>query len=63
MVEKACKKCRVIIAQGEVCPICGSNELTTKWKGYIKILNTEKSELAKRMDLKVNGTYALNISE
>ncbi|MCL5100772.1 MAG: DNA-directed RNA polymerase, subunit E'' [Candidatus Marsarchaeota archaeon] len=63
MVEKACKKCRVVIAQGEVCPICGSTNLTTRWNGYIKILNTEKSEIAKKLDLKVNGTYALNISE
>jgi DNA-directed RNA polymerase subunit E" len=63
VVEKACKKCRVVIAQGEVCPICGSTNLTTRWNGYIKILNTEKSEIAKKLDLKVNGTYALNISE
>lgn len=62
-MEKACKKCRVIIAQGEICPICGSTELTTKWSGYIVILNVEKSELAKKLDLKINGTYALSIND
>ncbi len=61
-MEKACKNCKVIITQGEVCPICGASELTTKWNGYVIVLNSEKSEFAKRLGLKVNGTYALNIT-
>lgn len=61
-MEKACKNCRVIIAQGEVCPMCGSSNLTTKWSGYIVILNSEKSELAKKLGIGANGTYALNIN-
>ncbi len=61
-MEKACRICRVIIAQGEVCPICGASNLTTKWNGYVIVLDSEKSELAKRLGLKVNGTYALNIT-
>ena len=27
MAEKACKNCRLIIAQGEVCPVCGSTSV------------------------------------
>ncbi len=61
-MEKACKNCRVIIAQGEVCPMCGSSELTSKWSGYVVILNVEKSELAKKLGINANGTYALNIN-
>lgn len=61
-MEKACKNCRVIIAQGEVCPLCGSSNLTTKWNGYVVILNAEKSELAKKLGITTNGTYALNIN-
>lgn len=61
-MEKACKKCRVIIAQGEVCPMCGSSELTSKWTGYVVILNSEKSELAKKLGISANGTYALSIN-
>lgn len=61
-MEKACKNCRVIIAQGEVCPMCGSSELTTKWSGYVVIMNAEKSELAKKLGISTNGTYAMNIS-
>ncbi len=62
-MEKACKNCRLIIAQGDVCPLCGSTALTTKWNGHVVILNAEKSEIAKRLGIKVNGTYALNINE
>ncbi len=62
-MEKACKRCRLIIAQGDFCPLCGSTDLTTKWSGYVIILNAEKSEIAKKLGIKVNGTYALNILE
>ncbi|HUB92687.1 MAG TPA: transcription elongation factor subunit Spt4 [Candidatus Saccharimonadales bacterium] len=61
-MEKACKNCRVIIAQGEVCPMCGSSNLTSKWSGYIVILSVEKSELAKKLGIAANGTYALSIN-
>lgn len=61
-MEKACKNCRVIIAQGEVCPMCGSSSLTSKWSGYVVILNVEKSELAKTLGITANGTYALSIN-
>lgn len=62
-MERACKNCRFVIVQGDVCPLCGSSTLTIKWNGYIVILNTEKSELAKKLGLKANGTYALNIND
>ena len=62
-MDKACKKCRLIIAQGDTCPVCGSTELTGKWHGYIVVLNSEKSNIAKKLDIKVNGTYALSIGE
>jgi len=46
-----------------VCPLCGSTELTTKWSGYVVILDVENSEIAKKLNIKVNGKYALNINE
>jgi DNA-directed RNA polymerase subunit E" len=61
-MEKACKNCKVIIAQGEVCPMCGSSDLVSKWNGYVVILNAEKSELAKKLGIAANGTYALNVN-
>lgn len=61
-MDSACKNCRLIIVQGNVCPICGSTSLTTKWSGYVVVLNAEKSEIAKKLEIKANGTYALNIN-
>ena len=39
MDEKACRNCKLIISHGDVCPSCGSKDLTTKWSGYAIILN------------------------
>lgn len=63
MVDQACKHCRFIVMQGNVCPVCGSNQLTARWSGYVVILEAEKSQLAKKLDIKVDGTYAMNISD
>ncbi len=62
-MEKACRNCKLIIAQGEKCPLCDKSDLTHKWSGYIIVLNVETSELAKKLGIKVNGTYALNIND
>ena len=56
--KKACKNCK-IFAKGNECPICKSTDLTTSWKGRIVILNAEKSEIAKKIGIKVNGEYAI----
>lgn len=63
MAEQACKNCKLIIVQGSVCPVCGSTNLTNKWSGHVVILNVEKSEVAKKLGIKVNGTYAININD
>ncbi|MCL4411033.1 MAG: DNA-directed RNA polymerase, subunit E'' [Candidatus Marsarchaeota archaeon] len=57
----ACKKCKIIISHGSKCPLCGSTELTNKWSGYIIVFNPEKSEVAKKLGIKISSTYALNI--
>ncbi|MCL5419339.1 MAG: DNA-directed RNA polymerase, subunit E'' [Candidatus Marsarchaeota archaeon] len=62
MPDQACKNCRFIVMQGGVCPICGSNQLTTKWSGMVVVLNVEKSEIAKKLGIKMDGSYAININ-
>jgi DNA-directed RNA polymerase subunit E" len=62
MEEKACKSCRLIISHGDTCPACGSKDLTTKWSGLVMVLNAEKSEVARKLGLKMNSTYALSIN-
>ena len=45
----------------EVCPVCGGNQFTNTWKGRIAILNSEKSEIAKKLEIKKDGEYAIKI--
>lgn len=59
--EKACRNCRLVVRHTDTCPLCGSKDLTDKMGGYIIILNAEKSAVAKKMNLKMNSTYALDI--
>jgi len=60
--EKACRDCRRIIDEGTKCPVCGSNTFTEFWRGYVSILDPEKSEIAKKMGITQAGKYALRIS-
>ncbi len=61
--EKACRQCRHIVEDASTCPNCGSTQLTTFWRGYIQILNAEKSEVAKKMGITKNGKHALRLSQ
>lgn len=56
--EKACKICQRIF-EGEKCPNCDSKEFTETIKGRIFILNPEKSELAKELNIKGKGEFAI----
>lgn len=60
--EKACRECRKVISEGNKCPNCGSTAFTTFWRGYVIILDLEKSEIAKKMGINSPGKYALRIS-
>ena len=63
MAELACRNDKLIIAQGSVCPLCGSSNLTSKWRGHVVILNVEKSDIAQKLGIKVNGSYAISIND
>jgi RNA polymerase subunit RPABC4/transcription elongation factor Spt4 len=73
MNKKACRKCRKVIEEVElnakgkeesvkICPICQGNNFTTFWKGSALVINPEKSEIGKAMDVVVSGKYALRLS-
>ncbi len=62
VVEKACKKCHRII-KGDICPVCKSTELTANWKGYILVIDPEKSEVAKNFNITTPGKYALRVGK
>ncbi len=56
--RKACKKCKIFVKSGN-CPLCGSSDLTTSWKGRVIIEDVERSEISKKMGIKVKGEYAI----
>ena len=56
---KACRNCRYIVKSAAKCPLCSSEELTEKYFGFVVIIDPERSELAKSLDIKTPGEYAL----
>jgi len=58
--ERACRKCRTLTRE-DICPTCGSSDLSPNWSGMVIILDVEKSDVAKAMGVKKPGRYALNI--
>ncbi|MEK6907367.1 MAG: transcription elongation factor subunit Spt4 [Nanoarchaeota archaeon] len=58
MAKKVCKKCKMFVEK-DVCPNCQGNQFTNTWKGRITILNAEKSEIAKKLEIKKDGEYAI----
>lgn len=59
---KACRDCRKVIEEGNECPACHGKSFTTFWKGYVVILDPEKSEIAKKMGINQVGKHALRLS-
>ena len=57
--EKACKLCKVIYEGKDKCPKCGSKEFSETFKGKIIVTDAENSEVAKKLNLKENGTFAI----
>jgi DNA-directed RNA polymerase subunit E" len=59
--EYACRKCKSL-ASGKICPTCNSTDLSKDWAGLIIILDPEKSEVAKSLNISKSGKYALRVS-
>lgn len=55
---RACKRCKRITTE-DICPYCGG-ETTTEWHGYVFILNSKLSQIAKEMNAQ-DGEYALRV--
>lgn len=56
---KACKLCKTIFDGGDKCPKCEAKESTDSFKGRIVILDPKKSEIAKKLNLKDKGNFAI----
>lgn len=60
--EKACRNCRKIVEEDKECPLCHSNQLTTFWRGYVLLIDPDRSEIAKHMGISAPGKFALRLS-
>ena len=58
MKQKACKICSIIY-EGDKCPKCESKESTEGFKGRIVVFGPEKSEIAKKLNIKEKGNFAI----
>jgi DNA-directed RNA polymerase subunit E" len=59
MKEKACKECGRV-TQGDVCITCRT-PTSADWIGYVNIIDPEKSEIAKKLNINAKGKYALRV--
>ena len=57
--ERACKICKFIYEGEEKCSKCGSKEFTEAFKGKIMVTKVETSEIANKLNIKENGTFAI----
>ena len=57
--QKACKICNTIYDEEEKCPECCSKESTDGFKGRVVVMNPEKSEIAKKLNIKNKGNFAI----
>lgn len=59
MKINACKECKRL-TELDVCEICNS-KTTPTWTGFVAISDPEKSDIAKKMGIKLKGKYALKV--
>ena len=60
MSEKACTSCHSI-TKGSTCPKCKTATLSDDFSGLAIIFDPENSTIAKAMNVKEKGRYALKV--
>jgi DNA-directed RNA polymerase subunit E" len=58
--EKACANCH-FLTKDNVCPKCRGTSLSDDFSGLVIIFDPENSEIAKAMNIKEKGRYALRV--
>jgi DNA-directed RNA polymerase subunit E" len=60
MSEKACSTCHFITKEN-VCPRCKTSSLSDDFSGILIVFDPEGSNIAKAMNIKEKGRYALKV--
>ncbi len=59
MSIKACTKCNLITTE-ERCPVCDI-PTSTNWSGLLIIIDPERSDIARELNINIPGEYALRV--
>jgi len=60
MSEKACSSCHFITREN-ICPKCRTSTLSDDFSGLVIVFDPERSAIAKAMNIKEKGRYALKV--
>ena len=59
----ACGECHMILTESvDQCVHCPSSPVTLDWSGYVLIMDSDRSEVAQRLNIERSGEYALKVS-
>ncbi len=50
-----------MISMGNICPNCKSTSLSDDWTGLIIVIDNDNSEIAKKIEAKASGKYAIRV--
>lgn len=50
-----------MFVEGDKCPVCQDNQFSNLWQGRIHILDVNKSTIAKKIGINVDGEYAIKV--
>lgn len=59
-MKRACRVCKKLTSEKK-CPVCGSTEFESNWKGLVIVFDPDNSEIAKKIGVKLPGEYALKL--
>jgi DNA-directed RNA polymerase subunit E" len=60
MSEKACSTCRTITKEN-ICPRCKTASVSDDFSGLVIVFDPDGSAIAKAMNIKEKGRYALKV--
>lgn len=60
-VTKACRDCHRIVETGAMCDQCKTHNLSTSFDGMVIIVDPENSQIAKKLNIRIPGRYALRV--
>jgi len=59
----SCGECHLVLNDDvDQCPHHPSAQVSSDWTGYVIIVNPERSEIAKRLQVERPGRYALKVN-